>query len=50
MGFATVFASLNGQMISNAASFIGDFQPILAGVVGISFAGFALLILRRFIG
>lgn len=50
MGFATVFSTLAPMMIDTAAGFISDFNPILAAMVGIALAGFALLILRRFIG
>ena len=50
MGFATVFSSLSSSMISNASGFISDFAPIMAGLIGIAFAGYALVVLRRFIG
>jgi len=50
MGFSSVFATLADDMISNATGFIGDFSPILAGLVGIAFAGYALIQVRRFIG
>lgn len=50
MGFATVFSSLSSSIIGNATGFISDFSPILAGLVGIAFAGYALMQVRRFIG
>lgn len=49
MGFSTVFSGIASDMITKAAGFIGDFSPILAGVVGIAFAGYALMVLRRFV-
>jgi len=50
MGFSSVFTSLASSMISNASGFISDFAPILAGLAGIAFAGYALYQVRRFLG
>lgn len=50
MGFSGVFSNLSTTMITNAAGFIADFSPILGGLVGVAFAGYAILVIRRFIG
>jgi hypothetical protein len=49
VGFDEVFAALAPSMITNAAGFISDFAPVFAGLVGIAFAGYALMVVRRFI-
>lgn len=50
MGFSTVFTSLASGMVYEAAGFITDFMPVFQILVGIAMAGYALLVLRRFIG
>lgn len=44
-----MISDLTPNIVLKAAAFIGDFAPLLAIVVGIALAGYALLVVRRFI-
>lgn len=49
MGFAALITSLTVAVLGNAQGFMADFAPLLALITGIALAGYALVVLRRFL-
>lgn len=49
MGFSSVFSDLTPSVILRATQFVSDFSPFLAIVTGIAVAGYAIVVIRRFI-
>lgn len=49
MGFGSAISSMVPDVISKASGFVTDFGGIMAIIVGIAVAGYALQMVRRFI-